>query len=1004
MHTEICIDGDTRAGEVTHHPDDEDHYHDPIHFTPFKPHLHTSNKVIETSYWLYPYLSMDFCVSLSYVIHMSTILDHLTKAQAKAVTFAGPALMIVAGAGTGKTTTLTRRIAWLVEHEVAPQKILALAFNEKAVAEMEMRVDQLLPYGVFGVEISTFHSFCHKILQKYPIYSQVSESHVLLTEASQKLFFNNHIEEFGQSSLRPLSNLGINTVETLRFINRCKDELISPETLSKWVIKTDNEDKNLYTELAKVYVQYQALLSIHHLLDYGELLYRTYEMLNVHQALCYKIQNTFSHILIDEYQDTNRAQIEIIKQLYSHKQSITVVGDDDQAIYRFRGATTGQMTTFAHDFKAKTILLNDNFRSGQKILDTAYTLIQHNNPYRLESSLKLSKKLTSHLDVPGEVLLKSFQTDEKEAEWIASDIIAHNKNNVDWDNFCVLTRTNKQTQIFAEFFRILNIPFTTESNLGLNLNPTIRIMLNYLKCVADPHNSQALFFLAGSPAYNISGSGLTPMFATSRTTFEPLEELLVNVPEAEKLLSDLNLARDAVPNVTVRQLIEMWLKSHPMWVQVYHQAETEPERLAINQFLQILHQFERVAPFANLFAFLDQVETLLDDYANLGSDSDKFGLVRLYTAHQAKGLEFTHVYITNLTKDRFPLIDRANGFSVPADLVMDKPVEGEHLREERRLFYVAATRAKHRLILTHANIYGATKPRPSSPFLADAGFINNIDNEPNQGKNLPKSPIALPQKQKETTTSLSISLSPHALVSYDDCPLKYHYQFIDRIPTGDNSNAMIGQCVHAAIEHYFKMRTENKLVKLDELTALIDTGWLSRGFNSLNHEKARKLAAYQQISHFMRRFDSLTLPKYTEYDFSIMIDQAKLRGRIDAIFTTSLPGAPPDSKICIVDFKTSDNVLDQKKADDRATNSLQLRLYSLAYEELTGSAPDAVGLYFPASDLFGWTIPTTRKLANTREKVTSIVAEIQSNHFSATPSAYKCGVCPFNAICSFSEA
>ncbi len=774
-------------------------------------------------------------------------LSDLTKQQKEAVTFDGPALMIVAGAGTGKTTTITKRIAWLIEQGIEPSKILALAFNEKAVAEMETRVDMLMPMGVFGVQISTFHSFCHKILQQYPIYSQVTESSNSLDDASQKLFFNTHIMEFTPSSLIPLSNPTSNTNEILRFISRCKDELISPDTLKQWAIRTKGEHKNQVLELAKIYDVYQKLLQKHNLLDFGELHWRAYQILSENRAVRQKEQNCYTHILVDEYQDTNHAQIEIIKLLHSKSTSITVVGDDDQAIYRFRGATTGQMTAFAHDFKAETILLTDNFRSGQKILDTAYTLIQHNNPHRLEAKLQISKKLISRISFSGDVVAQQFKTDEQEAAWIADDILYHLNDKNGWDDFCILVRTNHQSRIFAEQLTKMDIPFTSESNLGLAYNPTIRLLLNYLKTLANPEDSQTLFFLAVSPIYELKGSDIIPLFAESRDSNRPLELLLTDLPQAQKLLSDIKTARDLVPTQSTLQLIENWLKSHTAWQNVYAQNESEPERQAVNQFLHILHQFDRVATESDLFTFLHHADALLADYSDQASVTETIGMVRLYTVHQAKGLEFTHVYVTNLTKEHFPLVDRVSGFSVPSDLLHEVVLDGEHLREERRLFYVAATRAKQRLILTRAAVYGSTKPRSASIFWSEIGLTSISNDAKNEDLIEDAPPPKLSQDIQIKTKTQAIVLSAHALSAYISCPLKYRYQQVDRVPTKPNQNLMVGQCVHAAIEHYFNTREHNLKTSVDELMKVALVGWESRGFISKNHEIARQSALKNQL-------------------------------------------------------------------------------------------------------------------------------------------------------------
>ncbi len=936
---------------------------------------------------------------------MSEVLEGLTTTQKKAVTFDGKALMIVAGAGTGKTTVLTRRITWLVEQGIKPEKILALTFTDKAAKEMETRVDQLLPYGVFGVEIGTFHSFCQKLLQQYPMYSHVSESTMLLTEAELQLFWQNHIMEFPLKSLRPLSNLNVNVGSIMHFISRCKDELISPEMIVKWIKTTcPDDDRALYGELASAYTFYQELIRKHNVLDYGELLFRTHQILATHKTLQTNVGQTYSHILIDEYQDTNRAQIEIIKLLATKNHSITVVGDDDQSIYRFRGAAVGQMEEFAQHFQAKIVSLTENFRSGQVILDKAYALIQHNNPHRLESKLHISKKLTQATNIESSVVSHTTQNDEDEATWITADIVKKiTARTHAYDDFCILVRTNRQSLALSQTLQQSSIPFTTESNQGLAANKTVQLVLNFLKSVSNPTDHLALYFLATSPVYAIPGSTITPLLATSRDQHEPLENLLEGKNEAKQMLTDLHKARDLIPQGNVQIILTGWLQQHPWWQKVSQQAEFEAEQTAILTFLRLIHQFERTATKTDLYTFLSQVDVLLNDYSDQPSNEAEIGAVRLYTVHQAKGLEFPVVYVTNLTKDRFPTIDRHRGFDIPPTLLKHAEEEGEHLREERRLLYVAATRAKNELIFTRAEQYGITKPRPPSIFWSEIALptstVISIAVKRN-GEIFKDFSTSVEMTKRDKT----ISLSPHSLDDYLQCPLRYRYHHIDHVPTPYNQNQMVGQCIHKAIEHYFTKRIAGDSVDLIELEQIIEACWSPRGFNSPEHMQLRKTDALQQMKQFVARFEALPLPQEIEKSFSVSIDQANLRGRIDAVFSSALPGSPEKASTIILDFKTTDRVSTQDEANKKSTDSLQLRLYALAWMDQHGRLPDAVGLYFTSSDLFGWTTPTQRKIDNSREKIAQIAEQILAGHFEATPDPFTCASCPFKQICPFSLA
>ncbi len=940
-------------------------------------------------------------------------LAQLTTQQRKAVQHANRPLMIVAGAGTGKTTVLTSRIAYLVSQGVDPSKILALTFTEKAATELETRLDELLPLGQNQVFASTFHGFGQHILTQFGLYSGVNDQTKVLTQIESEILLGDHIMDAPLDSLRPLSNPKSHVRPILQFISRCKDELISPRQLDQWVKSNQLEqyDRQTYLELAAVFHYYQALLQTQNLLDYGELLSRSHHLLKNHQDALHKLQQQFMHILVDEYQDTNFAQDEILTLLATKNGAITVVGDDDQSIYRFRGASVGQMERFLQTFPHTAVVtLTENFRSPQTILDAAYELIQHNNPYRLEVSAKINKKLTSKIanvstkpSTLNPIPLYTFPADLKEAEWIVADITSRIEAGALAGDHCILTRTNAESNVIRAQLEAEGIVYTTEAGSQLKNEQTVQLLINFLKSVVNPLDALALFFLATSPVYGIEGSRLIPLLARNRATHATLESLLADQftdESSKKLLNDLNAARNSLTHKPTSRVLLDWINAHDALQHLNKQSSDQGTHLAqvLTAFFSLIASFERSTNEPSVFHFLETLPSLLDSFAedktelNLSSDA-----VKLFTIHMAKGLEFPIVYITNLSVDRFPTIERHTGYEIPTELLQYEVVEGEHKREERRLMYVAMTRAKRELILTRAETYGKGRPRKASLFLNEFNNKSEILNTKNEIDTKSKPP---PISNFEFRASnFPLRLSPHKIEDYQTCPLRYRYAHIDHLPVPDEQPLMVGAAIHRSIEYYFSQRTAGKKVTIDQLIKLLEDNWHSHGFISKTHEEARKQDALSQLHTFYDDFSKLPLPDNIEYPVELSLDGVLVNGRIDAVFSTF----PDHSSGVIIDFKTSDTVRTGEQASKRADSSLQLGLYALAWQQQHQTLPE-LALYFPSSGSFGWTTRSERRLATITSKVEAVRDAIIAEDFDPTPSVFACSLCPFRSFCPASMA
>ncbi len=911
--------------------------------------------------------------------------------------------MIIAGAGTGKTTVLTRRIAWLIEEKgIDQQNILALTFTNKAAAEMEKKLDQILSYGQTQVEIGTFHHFCQKLLERFPIQAEINQDTHLLTENEQLLFIKNIILDF-PAVLRPSSNPTIHLRLLANFFDRCKDSLISPEQLKKDPGIDPATDLS-YSDLADAFGIYQTKLKERNFLDYGELLFRTWQVLSKSPMVKKEIAEQYRYCLVDEYQDTNFSQTAILKLIAGDGTNLTVVGDDDQAIYRFRGAAVGQMSDFIKTYpRVSIVTLRDNFRSPQHILDLAYRLIQHNNPYRLEAELKIDKKLKSWRKNNGrQIEPHVFPTESKEAEWVVDDIIAHIKQGNQPGDMAILIRSNRQGQIFRHFLEKRGLDYSA-GDLGAFLNdPAIKLTINFLKTVADPLDILSFFALATSELYRLPISEVTAAISESKKTHQPPEEYLK--PDTSKgLINDLNEYREQLTNDSTHQLLLNWTKKKSVQkiLLTVSQDNDNLERV-INLLFNLVDKFEQTNQDRGVLNFLDNLSTLTDD-ENLDNQSDTLidAKIKLITIHSAKGLEFPVVYLTNLTKDRFPTVDRSATISLPETLQHLSEPEGESLREERRLCYVAFTRAKNELILTRSLTYGGQIARKPSIFLSEIESEKNavIANEEKNEEKIEKNHDKNEQSDDglKNTNTKKITLSSHSLTDYLDCPLKYRYHYLDHIPTTENHQLLVGIAVHQLIADYFRFRQNKKTLTEDELCQNLQQLWPKRGFLSKEHRAERFSDIQNQLRLFKSVFDRWPEPEAIEKNFSVDIGSITLNGRLDVVFKKNEQGIPGTY---ILDFKTTSA---PKNIDNQAKTSLQLSCYAYAYNNISKQNP-TVGLYFTDGGQFAWTTKSQRQMSNLENKIIKAANQITENDFEATPNRFICQNCPFNSFCLYSEA
>ena len=1048
------------------------------------------------------------------------LLGGLNADQRRAVTHADGPLLVVAGAGTGKTQVITRRIAWLIATRRArPSEILALTFTDKAAEEMQIRVDQLVPYGYTDTSISTFHAFGDRVIREYALELGLPTDVRVLTRPEVVIFLREHLFDFELDAYRPLGDPTRFLGALASLFSRCKDEDVSPaaylahaERLTieaaaaqaavdaarsrESETKTDAADEaaalvevaRRQLELARAYERYQDLLAANGFIDFGDQVSLALRLVRESPSARRELQARFRYVLVDEFQDTNRAQAELVALLAEPHRNVTVVGDDDQSIYKFRGAAISNILEFQARYRgARTVVLRRNYRSLAPILDAAYRLIRFNDPDRLEVRSGVVKRLVAErrVDAAPAVRLDAYATGGEEADGIAAGIAARIAAGGRPRDVAVLVRSNAAADPVLRSLNLAGVPWRFSGTSGLYARPEVRLLLSFLRAMADLSSSTDVYALAASEVYGLGGPDLTAIVNTARrrnrSLWDVLEELdrqpgiLRLAPAsrtaASRLVTDLRTYSELAHQRPAGEVLFAFLKGSGLLAR-FAAAETIAAEEAVQnvaRFFDIIRAQSALladdrAPFV-----ARHLQTLIeagDDppTADIDPDADA---VSVLTVHKAKGLEFPVVYLVGLVAGRFPATDRAEPLPLPVELVRETLPAGDFaMQEERRLFYVAMTRARDELVLTHAVDYGGGRARRVSPFVLEALDLPASAGSAGTGarstapldKMATFEPTAAPVDSAPEPSNEPLMLSFYAIDDYLTCPLKYRYAHVLRVPLAPHHAIIYGAALHAAVQEFHRRHARGQVMGEAELFEAFERAWTNEGFLSRAHEEARLEAGRAALARF--RAEQLrpgaVIPAYVEREFAFTLDGDRVRGRWDRVDIEPLPAtegddaiqpAPPErdaehgpdptaptpavkgaasargvdstapqadvvtpvlpfglrERVTITDYKSSD-VRDPVRARQRARNSLQLQIYAMGYEAQTGRLPDAVQLHFLESGLVGRAEVDPKRLAKARERIRTAAAGIRALDFEPRPDYLACGYCAFREICASSVA
>jgi DNA helicase-2/ATP-dependent DNA helicase PcrA len=957
---------------------------------------------------------------------------NLNKEQIDAVKFGKGPLLIIAGAGTGKTAVITERIKYLITKGLAkPEEILALTFTEKAAGEMEGRIDESMPLSYGDIWIMTFHSFCDQILRDNGLEIGLPSNFKLMTVPESVDLFKKNLFNFSLDYYRPLGNPNKFIEEILKHFSRLQDEVVTPDDYIKWTTRLRQgsgeakEDEKLeiqkYKELATVYEEYNDLKLKEAKFDFGDLIIKTIELFKKRPNILKQVQDRFKYILVDEYQDTNYVQNELVNLLAARSKNITVVGDDNQSIYRFRGAAISNILQFKEKYKdLKIITLNKNYRSNQEILDGAYRLIKHNDPDTLEARLGISKKLMAvGKSVKNEIEFIHTNEGREEAEEVAKKILSlcvesnsslRSRMTYEWRDFAILVRANNHADPFIRELTRQGIPNQFLGPAKLFEKEEIVDLISYLKILCDVHDDTSFYRVISSQISDISPIDLIKITSAAKkqsiSIFDVVtgNDLKISVESKEKvskILRILNKHLNLLAGSTAGEILYDYINEIGLYNKILENEEDNKAK-NISFFFQKIKAYENENPRVKVQEVVDYIDLLTEvgesPMVSEGTWQDA-NTVNILTVHSAKGLEFPVVFLVNLVNERFPGRNMGDQIPVPVELIKEELPEGDfHLQEERRLFYVGMTRAKEKLFLTASDLYNdAKRKKKISPFVLEAlGENTNIEiRNPKQVLNInfQKSKQADPEMNSGHKKVKIDYLSVSQIETFQTCPLHYKLKYIYKLPAKTSASASFGISIHNTLKDFYTRVKEGNKPSEKLIFDLYKNNWNEEGFDNKKHKQEYFKKGEKYLTRFLKEeFNPKIKTTLLEEKFVMPIDPSlKIGGKIDRV--DDLGGG----KFEIIDYKTGEKLPTQKDVD----RDLQLSFYALALSAIKKIDPKNIKLsfYFLHTQEKMSTTRTKKDLEKVKEEILAIRDGIEDSDFKCNNNYFCQKGCEFSLFC-----
>jgi DNA helicase II / ATP-dependent DNA helicase PcrA len=919
--------------------------------------------------------------------------------QARASAIGHGPVRVVAGAGTGKTAVIAERFRRLVAAGASPSSILVMTFTDRAAAEMRQRIEDLI--GEPAPAVGTFHSIALGWLRSDGRLAGVPTGFRILAGADRWILARELMWQHGDQALTGDERPDDLVSPALQMLERLKQELVPLKRLSAWAASTEDKDRaELMQACVRLFRAYGRACRKQRLLDFEDLLTLAVRMLEEQPGLLRSYSTRYPHVLVDEYQDLNLAQERLV-ELIAQGGEPFIVGDDDQSIYRFRGASRASLDRFKSSFPdALTVTLGRNYRSSRRIVAAATALIG-NNPERLPKQLLSSR--------PGEkVELWLCPDGATEASSIAAEAERLAVGGMPLRNIAVLCRTNAIARPIANALAERRLPHVVIGGHGFHDRPEVRDLIALLRAVRDPSDVVALARVLTRPP-----CGLDPAAALTRLRdragVPALDELEQWAP-ASGIAALLRTFSKLASTLDVRDLFfELMEKSRYLDVLASGMEASEAARATANvsRFAEIIAEFCETASDRSVEAYMRHLDLVLLS----GEDEEPAtveGLVdaiQVMTIHQAKGLEFDAVFVPGLVEGRLPTSGRSPRFELPP-MVLEPLVRGREdvLAEERRLLYVAMTRARQLLYLTRASHYDGGRRWRDSRFLAE---VKSAGPRTVLEKELAAEPPA-PVLSSPANGHGNVVLSYSAITAYRDCPRQYWYRYEQRLPVVQSAEAVHGVVLHEVLRRAGEARQSGKIVTAALLASLHEAVWKATPFPDQRRAPTFKRNGAVQLEAYRKRGGLDPEPEYLEQSFTASLDGWTLRGVIDRVDKT-------DDGWRILDYKSGRPVA-------RSRRDLQVALYATGaatalHLEPRGGAPGS-GSARPAASRGDFppqialevvylasgetlTLERPEALVIEAQKQGAEVADgVKAGRFEARPERRRCRLCPYRLACA----
>ncbi len=979
--------------------------------------------------------------------------------QSVAITHPSAPLMILAGAGTGKTTTLFYRILYKIENEKTdPGSILAITYTEKAAGELKHKINQRLGTKAADITVCTFHSFCYSIVRSYN--EAVQEPPKLLEEGDAIFLLLNHFDSFQpfESSDFPFDPVKTVTQSFLPFFNRIRDELIDLDQYENPAV----DDETIHEEtiaqlndLRRIYPMYQSLKKDKNYVDYGDMILTAYDMMSHNPELRKTLQEKYRHIIVDEFQDNNHALNEIMGHIAGEHGSITVVGDDDQVIYSFRGASPYNIHDFqkryGHFEHYKEISLIENYRSHQPILDTANNLISNNQD-------RITKTLVTHDGRKGPIpeLLRGKKFDQIK---FITDKIHQLVSNGEYtfQDIAVLCRTKNQVKDIVSSLQNAHIPTLAYLTEFFQISAIKDLMAWCHVAAKSPHQNSALYRILSQRLSDKDAVQIFRQFSKRDHTnrMDLIRNSVSSYPDTiRRSLMDIILLIDIFQTEASTKRADeviMTICRDIDLLRPYSDRYEYQDQIAIQNVGKLIQKAQSFvnthADSPSLFMFMQYIQTLQQsgNISTVYPESPSRPAVLVQTIHGVKGAEFPVVFVPFNQTGSFPLnykrsvlVDRPPDDWLVYSQESDLTPKEHHYQEERRILYVALTRAKERLFVLapekRASAFiqkdmdlNLMKEKPISPSeqietsnefqhlknqyeirlqeaVAIGQFdqahelvqclerINDLDNDQDIQWTDEPWEAALKQELEGKYVPSSrdpLYLSASAIETYVSCPFKYRLSHIDHIPESPNKPHLVfGNIIHTVLDHFHK---EASLTTKDDLFDLLDQHWISDWFTGSQASEKKYYEEGQEILDRYWEFYHANPSNIitTEKEFQFTLDDVTLRGKIDRI-DQGMNG------LQVLDYKTS-------KKSAPAKKSLQLAIYSLylsiAKDSDLNGIPEWAGLYFlrDEEEPLQTHCFTEDELEKTKKHILEIAANIRQKQFQPCKGFY-CDWCDYKYL------